>query len=96
MYTYKKLLLYLTFLMLKFYGYYLPCYHLRLVCYFYFISISDTCTSMCVCTFIAAQLDICKQSYLDNLPEEPEHQVGLSLLQILCSDVDDLAADGRG
>lgn len=51
------------------------------------------CTSMCS-TFIAAQLDIGKQPYLDNLPEEPEHQVRFPLLQILSSDVDDLAPDG--
>lgn len=45
-------------------------------------------------TFIAAQLDIGKQPYLDNLPEEPEHQMRFPLLQILSSDVDDLAPDG--
>ena len=52
--------------------------------------------SVCVHTFITAQLNICKQSYLDNLPEEAEHQVRFSLLQVLSSDIDDLAADGRG
>ncbi|TNN66019.1 hypothetical protein EYF80_023775 [Liparis tanakae] len=40
-------------------------------------------------TFIAAQLYLGEQSDLDDLPEEPEHQ-------ILSADVHDLAADGRG
>lgn len=47
-------------------------------------------------TFIAAQLYVSKQSNLDNLPEESKHQVRFSLPQILGSDIDNLAADGRG
>lgn len=51
---------------------------------------------MCAHTFIAAQLYISEQSYLNNLPEESKHQVRFPLLQVLSSDIDNLAADGRG
>lgn len=47
-------------------------------------------------TFVAAQLDVGKQADLDDLPQEAQNQVRLPLLQVLSSDVDHLAADGRG
>lgn len=49
---------------------------------------------LCVRTFVAAQLYISKQPYLDNLPQKSEHQVRFSLPQVLSSNIDNLAADG--
>lgn len=46
-------------------------------------------------TFIAAQLYFGEKADLNDLPQESQHQVRFALLQILSSDVDNLAADGR-
>lgn len=48
------------------------------------------------CTFVSAELDVSKQPYLDDLPQEAEHQVRLALHQVRRIDVDHMAADGRG
>lgn len=46
-------------------------------------------------TFILAELDISKQSDLDDLPQQTQDQVLPALLQVLSSDVHHVAADGR-
>ena len=46
-------------------------------------------------TFIAAQLYFGEKANLNDLPQESQHQVRFALLQILSSDVDNLAANGR-
>lgn len=47
-------------------------------------------------TFVPAQLDVCKQPDLDDLPQEAEHQVRFSFHQVRGVDVYHVAADGRG
>jgi len=71
----------------------IQCFYTITICALEFLK--RVCTWF-VGTFIAAQLHLGEQSDLDDLPEEPEGQVRLPLLQILSADVHDLAADGRG
>lgn len=47
-------------------------------------------------TFISAELDVGEQTDLDDLPEQPQHQVRFPRLQVQRADVYNMAADGRG
>lgn len=46
-------------------------------------------------TLISAELDIGKQSDLDDLPQEAQYQVRLSRFQVEGTDIHYMAADGR-
>lgn len=47
-------------------------------------------------TFIPRNLNISKKTDFDDLPEKPQDQVRLSLFEVLCTNVDHGATNGRG
>lgn len=47
-------------------------------------------------TLIPAELDVCEQANLDDLPQQAHHQMRLSFTQIQSADVHHVAADGWG
>lgn len=46
-------------------------------------------------TFISAELNVRKQANLNDLPEKPKNQVGFPFPQVLCTNIDNMATDGR-